>query len=262
MPSVTLYQMPQVIQLSTPDAVSVHSVVNRTDFNLFKNVTNEVEFLIKDVDRKPVNLRNKSLTIYIVDEQTNSLAIQSTLTVIDEKRGHARMSLHPSQVASLANGYYRYSVTINRDGDQLLIYTDQTRSLRGHLELFEGPLPGPQPVIQIMPGDFVSSTWGVPLETYFVAQSFPGAAQRNNRSGQHTLAIYTTNFTGTFWVEASLENSPPTTPSDVFPVTSMTLTNKTGVSSLQFVGNYMWLRLYYQEHIANTGEITKVLLKN
>lgn len=254
--------MPQVIQLSTSEAVSVHSVVNRTDFNLFKNVTNEVEFLIKGVDRKPVNLRNKTLTIYIVDERSNTLAIQSTLVVVDENRGHCRMVLTPSQVAGLSIGYFRYSVTVDRNGEQLLIYTDQSRSLRGFLELFNGPLPSPQPSTAINQDDFTSATWGIPLDTYYVAESYPGSAQRDNHSGQHTLAIYTFNFSGTFAVEASLENAPPTSSSDWFPVTEVSLNEKTGITSLQFVGSYMWVRFYYKNGAFNSGTITKVLFKN
>lgn len=266
MPSVNLYQMPQVVQLTETGAVSVSTVVNRTDFNLFKNVANEVEFLIKTVDRKPVNLTSKSLTIYVVNDATNQVVIQETLNVLsstEDARGHQRLVLDAARLGDLNPGYYRYVITItDLDGVPKIIYTDQNRSVHGYCEVFEGPLPTPQPIIQIEADDFVSDRWGVNLDTYFVAQSYPGAAQRDNKSGMHTLAVYTDNWSGHFWVEASLENSTPQVPSDWFPVTDIELTQQSGVKSIQFTGNYMWLRFYYQPAINNIGNIVKALLKN
>jgi hypothetical protein len=264
MPSVILYKMPQVVQLTESGAVSVSTVINRTDFNLFKHVTNEVEFLIKTVDRKPINLTGLSLTIYVVNDATNQVVAQENLTDIgQDPKGHRRLVLDPFKVQELTPGFYRYSITIQRaDGSQVLVYTDQNRSLRGFLEVFDGPLPSPQGVIEILPSDFVSDRWGNPLQEHLVAQSYPGAAQRANRSGLHNLALYTDNWSGEFFIEASIENGAPQDVSDWFPVSDFTLNSFTGVKSIQFTGNYLWVRFYFIPAVNNVGTITKVLLKN
>lgn len=262
MPTVNLYQMPQVVQLHQPGAVSVSTVVNRTDFNLFRNVTNQVEFLIKDVDRKPFNLAIKSVWLYIVDDRTGQLLIQRQLVPISDSRGHCRLVLDPLDIVDWDPGYYTYSVTVQENGAQTVIYTDQNRSLRGHLELMDGPLPNPKPQIEIAANQFLAQSWGIPLQNYFVAEPFPGAAQSMNASGMHTLALYASNFTGTLWVQASLENVPPSTYDEWFDVTSIQLSNFTGVRGVQFTGSYMWVRFYYQPDISNAGSITKALLKN
>jgi len=262
--------MPQVIHLTEPGLQSAYAVVNRTDFNLFKNVTNEVEFLIKDVDRKPVNITNRNLTIHIVDERTNTLVLQSTLTIINGTRGHCRMSLSPSDIAGLSNGYFRYAVTIDRitniNGvdrvDSLLIFTDQYRAIKGYLELLDGPIPNPQPAVEIDPSVFYDESWGDPIQVFKVAGPYEGAAQRDNRSGQHTVAVYMENFSGQFWIEASLENNSPSAQSDWFPVTDQVFNEFTGVKGFQFIGSYMWIRVYYLPGPMNAGTVTKVLLKN
>lgn len=239
------------------------TVINRTDFNLFKNVSNQVEFLFKTVDRKPASFTTAP-TIYVIDDRTNTVAFQKVLTPVDVPRGHFRLLLDPSQVANLDVGHFRYVVTAQSlNGDQFLIYSDQNRSIRGFCELLEGPLPNPQQPILIPGGDFQSDAWGE--ETYMVSNTaHPGAAQRGNHSGQHTIALYTDNWSGKFYVEASLENGAPTSLSDWFtiPESPITLTNHSGVKSIQFTGNYMWLRLYYLPSVGNSGSITKVLLKN
>lgn len=261
MPSVTLYKIPQVSQISE-SGLSVYAIVNRTDFNLFRGVTNEVEFLLKNADRKPSNLLGRNLSIYIVDERTNTVVVQTGLAIINEARGHCRLSLSPSDLAGLENGPYRYSITETVGDKQTIIFTDQNRSFKGYLEVFEGPIPNPTPSIIISNGEFVSSTWGNPLQTYYVTGPFPGAAQVDNRTGHHTLALYCNDFSGKFWIEASLESGVPNNDSDWFPVENFEMTNQGGVKSVQFTGSYMWVRLYYQPDVDNEGEITKAMLKN
>src|SRR5690606_21251338 len=104
---------------------------------------------------------------------------------------HCRLVLTPGEVAALSNGYFRYSVTIQRpDATQVLVYTNQSRSLNGFLEVFDGPLPNPHFAVEIEPSVFQTSSWGNPLLNYQVSSSFVGAAQRDNKSGLHTLAFY------------------------------------------------------------------------
>ncbi len=262
MPNVTLYQLPTVVQLTQNNAVSVGTVLNRTDFNLHKNVTNEVEFLIKDIDRKPSNLTGKSLLIYIVDNSTNQLVIQSELVIINALRGHCRMVLTDSELAVLSLGYYRYAVTFARSSDQVLVYTDQHHSLRGYCEVFEGPIPGPVAALSIPASDFSPQSWGVPQANYLVTGSYAGAAQRDNRAGTHTLALYSDQFNGTVWVQGSLNNDAPNNDGDWFPITDVEVLDTATVTGVSFTGNYMWVRFYYQPAAGNTGTVTKALFKN
>lgn len=237
--------------------------MNRTDFAVFKHLTNEVDFLVKDYDKKPQNLNGKSLFMYVVDERSDKVVLQVELDIIDANKGHSRLVLKPNAISGLDLGSYRYSVTLQRnDSSHIAIYTDQHRSLRGYLEVTLGPLPEHKPSITIDSSMFLSQTWGTPLSEYLVAESFPGAAQSSSANGHHTVAIYTTSFTGDFEIQASLENSPPSEASDWFTVGTESLTNKTGITSIQFVGNYMWIRIIYSKSQINTGSVTKVLLRN
>lgn len=261
MSTVMLYDVPQVVQLSE-QGLSGYAVVNRTDFNLFQGVTNEIDFLIKNYDRRPSNLHNKVLEIHIVHNATNRLGFSKVMTNIDDARGHCRLTITPSDFASLENGSYRYSVTEKTFEKKTLLYTDQNRAIKGYLEVLDGPIPGPQQAVTIASEQFVASTWGSPLQTYRVAEPFRGAAQAANWSGQHTLALYSTNFSGKFHILASLENGVPSNDSDWFSVSTHVFNNETGLKSIQFVGNYMWLKFYYEEDPGNEGTIDKALLKN
>lgn len=262
MPNVTVYQLPTVVQLIQNVAVSVGTVINRTDFNLHKGLTNEIEFLIKNIDRKPINLIDKTFMIYIVDHSTNQLVIQANLLNIIPERGHARLVLSDVDVASLNVGYYRYVVTEVRIDSQIAVYTDQNHSIRGFLEVFPGPIPPTPPVITIPGDEFSSMQWGDPLQTYRVSEAQPGAAQRGNRSGAHTMAIYSQDFSGKVTIQASLSDISPSQHDDWFDVMEHQINEDDTVTGLPFVGNYQWVRMFYKPDALTTGSITKAVLKN
>lgn len=264
MSNVTLYQIPQVVLLHTSDALTNATVMNRTDFSIFRGIGNEVEFLIKTVDRKPYNLTGKSLIIRIVDRASKSVVLSKplvSLSPLEDSRGHQRFAILPGETANLANGTYEYSVVEQTADYELAVFSDQNKRLMGNLQVCDGPTPDPKPQVEIQQSTFLFSMLGIPAVATYIAESFKGAAQLLNASGQHTAAFYTTGFTGTFKIEASLSNSPPGSPSDWFDVFSTTVTNKTGVTPAMFVGNYMWVRFTYIPAPTNTGSFNKVMFK-
>lgn len=270
MPSLTVYQIPQVTQITKAGAVGVNSSTTRIDFDLSKNVTNEIEFLLKDIDRRPISLLNKTVIMYVVDTDTNTLKLQKTLQVINEGRGHCRLTISPSDIGEWAESYYSYSLVLQRpDLSQILIYCDQNRSSYGFLEVKAGPLPAPNNIIEIDDAHFAHQTYGITNQPvigmrYRVSGGFPGAATRDNRNGMHTCAIYCKDFKGTFRVQASLDNSEPADDLGWFDVEGGTLNidKITGLTSMTFQGSLMWVRFLYFPDVANTGSITKVLFKN
>jgi hypothetical protein len=273
MANVNIYQFPQVVQVSRPNAISAASVINRTDFNAFKNIDNNVEFLIKDWDNKPVNLTNLTVTIYIVDYQNQILMsiTNPVLTIVNPTRGHCRLTLLKQDTFDWIPGYFSYSLTVtDSTGLETALYIDKSRVVQGFFELQQGPLPNPVSATILTPDSFTAQSWGsdTSISSYLVAQEYPGAAQSDNRSGLQTIAVYANNFSGTLWVQASLENSPPNDDNQWFDVTlntgntSANFTSYTGITHFSFVGSYMWLRFIQQLSGINQGSITQILLKN
>jgi hypothetical protein len=214
MANVNLYQYPQVVQLSQPGAISSASVMNRSDFSIFKNVDNDVEFLVKTYDNKPIDLTGKTITIYVVDARDDALKIQKELSYSPTmaKKGHARLTLALVDIAEIDPGYLYYSISVKDiTAKETLLYTDHSRTVQGFFELQQGPLPGPTSAIVIPESMFAQQSWGsdTSVSNYLVAEPFPGAAQRDNRTGVHTIAVYGNKYSGYLNVQGSLENSPP-----------------------------------------------------
>lgn len=273
MANVNVYHFPQVVTGFNPNAVSSATVINRTDFTAFKHVDNDVEFLLKNWDNKPINLTNLTVTIYIVDRSSNTLKhiCKPVLTVINAAKGHCRLTLGKQDTVDWCPGYYNFSLTItDPTGKEVPIFVDRSRVIQGYFELFEGPLPQYNRSLVLTPNCFTKESWGTDLtySAYLVAQAFPGAAQADNRSGVHTIAIYMNNFSGAICVKASLENFVPTCDQEWFKVQLSNgqdyaeFTNYTGMVTYTFTGMYMWLK--FVQHLAsmNEGEVTQIILKN
>lgn len=272
MANVNIYQYPQVVTVSKPGAVSSSTVINRTDFSAFKHVDNDVEFLIKDWDNKPVNLTNLTVTIYVVDQESQKLMklMRPILNVINPTKGHCRFTLCKQDTAEWSPGYFSFSITVTDvTGKEIPLFVDRSRVIQGYFEFFEGPLPQYERSIKLTQDDFLAQSWGENLvvSTFLVAEFYPGAAQSDNRSGQQTIAIYANNFSGTVKIEASLENSPPTDRSQWFDVQLSNGSDRvefisfTGLQAFTFVGSYMWLRVIQHTSTMNEGEVTQMMLK-
>jgi hypothetical protein len=273
MSNVNLYKFPQVSHINRPNAVSISSVVNRTDFNIFKHIDNDVEFVIHDWDNKVVNLTNYVVKIYIVDYEQQVLMplANNILAPVVATQGHCRLTLHRHDTINWPVGYYSFSITMTDiTNKETPVFVDRSRQISGFFEIFEGPLPQPvQPIV--IPSDLFtlqSPYMDETVSTWKVAEQFPGSAQTDNRYGNHAIAVYTDNFTGSLRVQASLENNVPNDEAQWFDVT---LNNghvhahfdfSTGVTGFTFKGNYMWLRFIQYLPTLNEGEITQIILKN
>lgn len=275
MPSVNLYQIPQVINTTQAGGVGVNSATNKVDFDVSKNVTNEIEFLLKDIDRKAVSLTGKTMVIYIVDQKNNTVMLQKKLTVMNAPRGHCRLTISPSDIMDWDTGYYSYSITVLQDGQQTLVHQDQNRSQYGYLEVKQGPLPVPRSAEVILPTEMQLDFNDLGMFKKYISGAYQGAAQRDNRVGNHSLAIYAKGLTGSFYIQASLENGVPTAIQEWFDVVNSRyeFENFTGVHNIQFQGSFMWVRFIFvpqpdelaiepPDRSAKLTAITKILFKN
>jgi hypothetical protein len=243
--------------------------VDRTDFKLFKHVTNEIDVYVKDQDRRPVNLLGKNLTINIVDDRAGTLIFQKSLAIVDEARGLMRLTTTPGETSQWEVGFLSFTVTFAReDGTEVLLYTDQNYGPRSFIEVIDGPVPPPVSSIIVPFSAFRGSSVG--LLTYNVSSPYRASAQVGNNSGVQSIAAYTTNYSGKLWVQASLENQPPTQDNEWFNValgssTDYTqFTASTGIAAFTFRGSFMWVRFKTLDDFTTppNGTFDQVLYRN
>lgn len=236
---------------------------NRFDINVYKGDNNTIDFVVRDTDRKPISLIDKTLTAWITNIQNNELVLKRDLIVIDDTAGQVRLCLFDGDLLNWATGFYQYAITfLQDDGKQGFVYTNQAFRALGTFELRDGVIPATAFTIEITifnfnMGDFFDNT-----DDSFVSTAVSGAAQTNLTNSLHTVAIYLTAYCGTVTIEATLDETVPTNPDSWYIVSTLPFTSPTtGIQHVNFDANINWVRFRHLPDLLNTGTLDKVLYR-
>lgn len=246
------------------------------DTKIYKGVTNTIDFVIRNNDRKPVNLVGFGMVAQIrrSDNVSNAktfpeVLLEKPITVVDELSGKAKLVLDPDEIENWPTGFYMYTVrTVNQSGVEELLFTDINKQTWNNFELIEGISNSVVPPITIPSEKFTPQPIGYSTTTRWYTGALPGDAQVERASGTHTIAAYTTNWQGKIWVEGSLSNQPPL-PSEWFfiPLSTdtdyleLTPSNNTSPKLINFTMNLYWIRFSYEPNPQNKGKFDKILYK-
>lgn len=237
-----------------------------TDFVIHKGAFSNLEFVVRDVDRKPVNLNGKIISASLIDNETGELYIERDLQIIDHSKGRCKLTLTPDDIIDWNNGFIRYSITL-KDEDSLeyfYLYNDMNQEAIGYIEVKDKAAPLPVKVNELT--EFTPyGNYDVTLPTKMHSGSIKGPGQNSFTSNIMTIAIYFKEFTGKFFVEATLDPVPDGQSANWFKINllpgqdELKFFNKSGVEPYNISGDYHWIRFgYYQEQF-ETGSITKIL---
>jgi hypothetical protein len=281
MPAVYLFKFPEYVQLVKvdPHAPNINWPMIQYDTKLFKGVPNNIDFVIRNNDRKPIKLVDYQLqaTIQAVNTAANSqdflpeVLLIKNCRIIDEQAGKARLDLLPEDIDTWHPGYYRYVIQIT-DGQQATeyLYTDINKSTFGVFELKEGVVSSLAPAIEIDAAQFTPSPMDFYDNTVYVTGAVQGDAQAGRANGTHTIAVYQNNFLGKFWIQGSLTNETPL-PSEWFDIPLATDhtyfeftkdNNSLSPALFNFTINAYWLRFKHMPALANKGTFNKLLYKS
>ena len=291
MPTVFLYKFKEYVQLLQFDANPqlVNWPMTIYDTKLYKGVTNTIDFVIRNNERRPINLVGLTMQATIQDQLTGEVVLTKTVDVTVAIQGKARLTLDPGEVEDLNSGYYNYSIqNTDVNGISQLFYTDINQNGIGSFELFDGVLRTMLPATEIVAAQFTQTPIGNNDDVMFVTGSYPGDAQTQRANGMHTVAVYQTRFLGKFFIQASLSNNNPM-PSEWFfiplqpgsdPMYTFDYNNNQGPGPtlFNFDLNAYWVRFGYipvwsgvdsplsvdafAQLIVNDGVFNKILYKS
>jgi len=253
--STFLYK--NVIELSTQEGQRSNLPMYQNNSRVFKGVDNKIDFTLKNADRKPIKILGGSIKMFVFDNVTDEVLLEKYAIIIDEIKGKYQVIIESGEVGCIDPGVYRFSVVyLDFDGFEQMLYTDYTQGSTGVLEIVDDSTPKHIPATHIREKDFKIEN------NYKVTGRHPGDAQRLFKDGLHTAFFYFTRFTGTIWIQGSLEEMPSAY-SDYFDITTLDLTSFSGIKSFNFVGNYPWIRFKYQPLVhVNVGFLDKVWYKH
>lgn len=266
-----LFRFKQYVQLWQTDrnAPNINGPMIQYDTKIYKGATNTIDFVVRNNDRKPVNLVGYQVDALIQRTDQPEMLLEKSVWTASDRSGKAQLVLLPGEIETWLGGFYRYTIRLTDvTGKQEFLYTDLNRSTFGTFELIEGMSLSLEPSTLLPTDKFTPYPTGDYDNTWSTG-ALPGDAQDNKSNGMHTVVVYTKDdFIGDFWIQASLTISPPGE-SDWFSIQlapgmdhfSYTKENSPRIKVFNFTGNYYWVRMFYRANKMNKGTLDKVLYK-
>ncbi len=280
MSTIKIYDIPVVVDLTILDngVKNNNMPFNESDFKVYKGSHNPIEFIIRDNDRKPIDLTYKSLLMTVIDFYSGAPVIQIDAEIIIPLKGRIKIVFDPIETGDWMVGTYKYSILItNTDATTNLLAVDQDSNVAGFFELIDGLLPELTESAVQLGSDFTPINVTPPTldPTIYVSSAFPGDAAFGTNDGLHTAAVYVTDYAGKFWIEGSLEDSPTSLDDDWFIInltsffeyhefgnTPLATDTFTGIEAFNFTGSIRWIRFKHQPDLDSPGTLDQVLFRN
>jgi len=219
--------------------------MNINDFRVFKDVQNTIEFVVRNTDRKPINMMDRNAEIILYDHRLEKELWRKPLRIINEAKGICQVDIEPDVTSDWFLQTYSYQVTVtDPDGSLHLLYVDANESQRGFFELLQGPRFAPRPGVTVVYED-LSIVAQQPSDgriAFRVTSAIPGSLQTDTPSGIHTLAAYFDNFSGRIEIEGSVDDGVPADES-WYQIQSHTFDRETSTRGFTFEANLMWWRV-------------------
>lgn len=254
----TVYQYNQRAEVLVPErrGTSYYGPDNHKPLVAYKGLNIDFDIFVKNTDRKPQTLHNKTYTATIIDRTSKASVLTKTLIAEDFDQGKLVLKLDHEETLALDAKLYdliiTYAVT-NANGS----YggsSDQNSRITFVLEVKDGAVP------QLRPSETVGTF--TPSGDDQIGGKQTGSVTNNSKSGLHTVQVHTTDYTGVYKMQGTLSLQPLN--SDFFDITgqSYTVSASTKVHYHTFVGNYTYVRLVHTPDAVNTGTLDKVIVRS
>ena len=237
---------------------TVNAPVNYRQLKLFRNFDNEYFFFIKNQDRKSIFLRGMTINAHIVDRTTQTIVFSNKCITIDPQMGSCKLVMRSGDTANMDDGLYDLVISYtNEMGLTMPLYTDLNMRPNFTLEVTnEGSA---QPIQTQVLNDF----YDVIGDDYRYSQRIAGPAYYGKKAGLITLGVYTTGYSGKFFIQGTTAVQPEH--NDWFDIDLGMMTyyyqfvNFDGIEPFNITSNLKYLRVKYEDN--GIGTLDKVAIR-
>ena len=207
--NVNMYQYERDIEIACLDGDNTSTMTNYLGnmpmydgtHKLHKGIDNTLRFKIKDTDRKPIDLTNKTIVWKMYDRESRENVLFKYLTVTNATKGMASLVIQTADTIMLPQGFYQFAMYTVENGVEQIIYTDTYDNAKGAIEVIDDVYPEFEPS-QVCENFFDDGN-------YFISTAFNGSGGTGYFyaiSCQHILDVTSTS---THKVKFQFEASHP-----------------------------------------------------
>lgn len=230
---------------------------------LYKGIDNTFQLKLMNGDQKLINVVGQTLHWIMLDRNTAELKYHGTKTVEGSDNSLVVITVSEGDLEPINSGHYMYSTYLeDADGKQTILYGDSQYGATVPVEVVANAFPQVYPSTEL--SEFVNSDYMNPANPdhskYTSAvNARPELNSKNN--ALHTVAIYSTGFKGTVYIEVTLDNGV----TDVLRWSTydeMSIAPEDAIRYINFTGVFTFVRFRYRPDTDNTGTLDKILYRS
>jgi hypothetical protein len=245
-------------------------VYNR-NLKIFRGVDNRIDIQVRNSDQKASNIVGSTLVFNLVSQDTKDLVLQKDFAAMDLATGKVTVIITAEELLDLDLGFYNYSIvkevrsivdsTDHTVTSKIPLYMDSQYDTVGTLEITGDVYGGVADSLMVDTFNYTNPfTQGAsePLP-FYVSAIIDAAPNTSPAYPIHTFQFYTTNYTGTVEIQASLDTQGATPRDTKFStVATVDLANE---KYKNITGKYNWFRVKHIPALNNTGTVDKILYR-
>lgn len=243
--------------------------MNQNKLVVHKGFNNKLSFFVRNRDRALQNISAKTLYATVVNPSTKRRVMLKPLTLVNSgTTGEASLELVPSDLTDLAPGLYQIAISETADSGatEYPLYANQNDRIITDLEVKSNLEYEPIPTQQKTTFTQTANTDNGDAANTFVSSAMFGN-QDNLTTGNHTIAMYLTGFSGNIHIQGSALETTPSSDTDWYDINvqgdvgdpAIPYTTFTGIDPFNFTVNTNWVRLKYYP---TAGTVDQIQLRN
>jgi hypothetical protein len=206
---ISRYLVSNRIQILANEAgyVTEYKPVYQRNINVYRGISNTLEFRLKNADQKPVAVDDYTIHFAAFDEDHRQVLRYSSNNQRSDivklaPTGLFSVTIPGNDLLNINQQYLSYTIVLeDNSGHQSITYTDEWFGAVGTLYVSSEAFPGPAAAKVI---EFPLQSIGFDGEwSTDVVDAEPSI---NGNEALHTAAVYSNGYTGTIEVQATLDN--------------------------------------------------------
>jgi len=245
-------------------------VYNR-NLKIFRGVDNRIDIQVRNNDQKASNIVGSTLVFNLVSQSTKHLVFQKDFTAMELATGKVTVILTAEELLDLDMGFYNYSVikevrsTVDSTDytvtSKMPLYMDSQYDTVGTLEITGDVYGDVANSVNVSTFNYTNpfTQGAVAPFPFYTSEIIDARPNTSPAYPIHTFQFYTTNYTGTVEIQASLD-AQGATPRETKWATIATVDLLTERYK-NVTGKYNWFRVKHIPAINNTGTVDKILYR-
>lgn len=226
----------------------------------FKGVDNILHFTVTAIDRRPLNLEQKEITITMWDRTTGSIIFRRRLEEVSPITGQAKLNVLARDLMTVGSGIYVLGATIvDSEGLETALTWNRAQQAAFDIEVKDAPIPTSRATHEVSTFTDIGGT--------LTSSAYNGPHFYRKDSNLFTIAIYSSNWSGNIVVQGTLDDNVTgstlwanLTPQDASsPIIG--LTGFTGIDPFNYYAGVRWVRIIKTNSPSNAGTLDKLLVR-